>query len=62
MTEHIIMLSSSFLMNDFIESFLLVFGKNKYTNTRFQSLKSSKNYSLEYNGYKDLMKYIRKYI
>ena len=28
------MLSKSFLMNDFLESFLVMFGKNKYTNLR----------------------------
>ena len=63
------MLSRSFLMNDFLESFLLIFGKNKYTNLKryieqffvtkqIQSLKGSKNYSFEDNDYKALTKYI----
>ena len=34
MTERIILLSRSVLMNDSLESFLLVFGESKYTNLR----------------------------
>ena len=58
------MLSKSFLMNDFLESFLVMFGKNKYTNLRrhwtifFCHKTDSKNDSFEYNGYKALIKYI----
>ena len=53
------------LMNDFVESFLLIFWQNKYKNltkywtiffkNRFQSLKISKTYSFEYKGYKALI-------
>ena len=28
------MLQTNFLMNDFLESFLLIFGQNKYTNLK----------------------------
>ena len=51
------MLSSGFLLNGFLESCLLIFGKNKYINLRRywtiffhdQSLKISKIYSFVYN-------------
>ena len=55
------------LMKDFLESFLLVLGENKYTNLkRYEktfyyktySLKNSKNYNFGYNDCKALMKYI----
>ena len=60
------MLSRNVLMNNFLESFLLVFGKNKYTNlkkywtifchetdsTLYKVVKST----FEYNGYKTLIK------
>ena len=56
------------LMKDFLESFLLVLGENKYTNLKryektfcyktLYSLKNSKNYNFGYNDCKALMKYI----
>ena len=62
------MLSRSVLMNDFLESFLLVFGENKYTNTKdIEQLfvikqiivpKNSKYYNFGYNSYKALIKHI----
>ena len=56
-------------MNDFLESFLPVFGENKYTNlkrywttfcykTDYSPPKNSKNYNFGYKGYKTLIKYI----
>ena len=55
-------------MNNFLESFLLIFGENKYTNLkiywstfvtkRIIVPKSSKNYNIGYNGYKALIKYV----
>ena len=55
-------------MKDFLESFLLVLGENKYTNLKryektfcyktLYSLKNSKNYNFGYNDCKALMKYI----
>ena len=57
------------LMNDFLASFLLVFGENKYTNlkrywttfcykTDYSPKKNGKNQNFGYNGYKALIKYI----
>ena len=56
-------------MNDFLKSFLLVFGENKYRNRKRYSTKqivtkqilvpkNSKNYNFGYIGYKALIKYI----
>ena len=56
-------------MNDFLESFLLVFGVNKHTNlkrswitfcykTNYSPLKIVKKYNFGYSGYKALIKYI----
>ena len=62
------MLSRSVLMNDFLETFLLVFWENKYKNLKRYGRtfvtreiivpKNSKNYNFGYNGYKALIKYI----
>ena len=55
-------------MNDFLETFLLVFWENKYKNLKRYGAtfvtreiivpKNSKNYNFSYNGYKALIKYI----
>ena len=50
------------LMNDFLESFLLVFGENKYTNlkrywTNFCYKTANNKKSKSCNGYKALIKY-----
>ena len=57
------------LVNDFLESLLLVFGENKHTNlkrywttfcykTDYIVPKNSTNYNFGYNCYKALIKYI----
>ena len=52
-------------MNNFLESLLLVFGENKYTNLKrywttycYKIIKNSKNYNFGYNNRKALAKYI----